>query len=81
MPIRLDEQMNVIRLHREMHQPRAQVLFRGMKGGEHKPRKGLVSEAGQSRPEPHSDVHRMPRFQRGTAQVRRPGLFATRLSA
>ena len=30
MPVRLDEQMHMIRLHRKMHQARAQTFFRGV---------------------------------------------------
>jgi len=63
-----------------MHQSHAQTLLRGVKRGEHNPRKELVSEARQSRAEPQRDVHRMPRLQQRPAQVRHPGLLATWLS-
>lgn len=58
--VHLDDEMDVIRLHGEVHEPDAEPVFRRGKNGDHEPRQGLAPETRQAITKLHGDVHRLP---------------------
>ena len=56
----LDQQMQVVCLNRELHDPHTEAVPRRGQSGDHKPRQPLVSDIRQPVAKPHRDVNRMP---------------------
>src|SRR5215468_7094287 len=65
-----DDEMDMVRLNAELHEPRSEPLPGSPERGEHNPRERFVPEARQPLPELHRDVKRMSLLEFGTAHVR-----------
>jgi hypothetical protein len=70
----LDEEMDMVRLNRELHEACSEPVSCCPERGKDEPRQCSMPETRKASPKLHRDVHRMPLFEFGAAHVRYAGL-------